>query len=73
MPNYDLDRIGSEEFEHLIQALLKRVVGPGTVTFGAGADGGREATFTGKASYPSPEKAWTGHWIFQAKYHNVRL
>ncbi len=73
MPNYDLERLGSDEFEHLFQALLKKVIGLGTVTFGAGADGAREATFLGRGSYPAPEKGWTGHWIFQAKFHDVRL
>src|SRR5580700_8955180 len=72
MPNYDLDRVGDEEFEHLVQALLKKVIGPGTTTFGAGPDGGREATFSGEAPYPSKQQPWKGQWIFQAKYHNVQ-
>jgi shikimate kinase len=72
MPNYDLGRMGDEQFEHLIQALLKRVIGLGTTTFGAGPDGGREATFSGAAPYPSSQKGWTGSWIFQAKFHNIQ-
>jgi hypothetical protein len=44
MANYDLDRLGDKEFEHLIQALLKKIIGAGTITFGDGPDGGREAT-----------------------------
>lgn len=72
MPNYDLGRIGDEQFEHLIQALLKKVIGPGTTTFGAGPDGGREATFSGPAPYPSPQAGWSGNWIFQAKFHDVQ-
>jgi hypothetical protein len=72
MPNYDLDRLGDQQFEHLVQALLKAVIGPGTITFGPGPDGGREATFSGKAAYPSSRKGWKGEWIFQAKFHNVR-
>lgn len=73
MPNYDLDRLGDKEFERLCQSLLKFVIGSGTITFGEGRDGGREATFSGKAPYPSETDSWEGDWIFQAKYHNVKL
>jgi tetratricopeptide (TPR) repeat protein len=71
MPNYDLDRLGWEEFENLVQALLKEIIGAGTITFGSGPDAAREATFEGRAPYPSPEEQWEGRWIFQAKLHNV--
>lgn len=73
MPNYELDRLGDQEFEHLVQALLKKIIGQGTTTFGDGPDGGRESTFTGSANYPSQTETWNGNWIFQAKFHNTRL
>lgn len=73
MPEYNLEGLGSAEFERLVQSLLKEVIGDGTITFGAGPDGGREATFTGEAPYPSPVERWTGQWIFQAKFHEVSL
>ena len=73
MSNYDLDRLGDQEFEHLVQALLKKIIGAGTTTFGDGPDGGREATYTGSAQYPSQTENWSGNWIFQAKFHNTRL
>jgi hypothetical protein len=73
MANYDLSRLGPQEFEHMVQALLKGAIGSGTTTFGAGQDGAREATFLGTAPYPSPSTQWSGHWIFQAKYHDVAL
>lgn len=72
MPNHDLNNLGDEEFEHLVQALLKKIIGAGTITFGDGPDGGREATYEGKAPYPSAREQWEGKWIFQAKFHNVR-
>jgi hypothetical protein len=37
-----------------------------------GKDGSREATFTGKAPYPSKEEQWDGSWIFQAKFHDIQ-
>lgn len=73
MPRYELNRLGSAEFENLVQALLKNVIGNGTITFGTGPDGGREATFEGSAPYPSETNRWTGSWIFQAKYHDTEL
>jgi len=68
---YALDALGAEEFEHLAQDLVKVVVGNGSVTYGKGPDGGREATFDGVAPYPSASERWRGHWIFQAKYVDV--
>ncbi|MEV1074909.1 NACHT domain-containing protein [Micromonospora parva] len=73
MPEYNLEGLGSAEFERLVQSLLKEVIGDGTITFGAGPDGGREATFTGEAPYPSHAERWSGQWIFQAKFHEVSL
>jgi len=73
MPSYNLNALGSYEFERLCQSLLKAVIGAGTITFGAGPDGGREATYEGRAPYPSPANQWTGRWIFQAKYHDLEL
>lgn len=71
MPRYPLNALGAEELERLVQSLLKQIIGSGTITFGAGADGAREATFEGGAPYPSPDERWSGHWIFQVKYHDV--
>lgn len=71
MQNYDLNRLGDKDFETLIQTLLKHIIGAGTITFGDGPDGAREATFSGKAPYPSANETWEGHWIFQVKFHDL--
>ncbi len=74
MPDYNLEDLGSEKFEHMCQALLKAVLkAPGTITFGSGKDAAREATFNGKLEYPSSEQCWDGHWIFQVKFHDTTL
>ncbi len=73
MPQYRLNSLGPMEFERLSQALLKEVIGSGTITFGQGRDGGREATYTGVAPYPSDRENWAGEWIFQAKFHDTDL
>ena len=71
MTRYNLNALGNTEFEHLFQSLLKKIIGPGTVTFGTGPDGGREATYFGTADYPSLSNRWQGYWIFQAKFHDT--
>ena len=68
MPDYDLSRLSNRSFEHLVQALAARVLGPGIVVFGDGPDGGREATFERKVSYPSSVDGWDGYGVVQAKY-----
>src|SRR6184192_2920808 len=73
MPNYDLNRLGANEFERLCQSLLKEIIGDGVTIFGDGPDGAREATFKGKAPYPSQTEVWDGKWIFQAKFHNTQV
>ena len=68
MPDYDLSRLSNRSFEHLVQALATRVLGPGIVVFGDGPDGGREATFERKLSFPSTVESWDGYGVVQAKY-----
>jgi hypothetical protein len=72
MPKYNLDSLGSQEFERLCQSLVQQIIGPGAKVYGMGSDGAREATFQGKAPYPSTEEQWDGSWIFQAKFHDVQ-
>ncbi|KUF13304.1 NACHT domain-containing protein [Streptomyces silvensis] len=68
--DYDLNRLGEREFEHLTQALAIKVLGPGVEAFGDGADGGREATFEGRVDFPDPDPdgLWEGYGVIQAKF-----
>ncbi len=66
--SYTLNNLGARNFEHLVQALSKKIIGEGVSIFGAGPDGQREATFNGKAPYPSSSDSWEGYWIIQAKF-----
>ena len=68
MPDYDLSRLSPRSFEHLVQALASKVLGPGIVVFGDGPDGGREATFERKVPYPNTADQWDGYGVVQAKY-----
>lgn len=65
---YRISNIGWYNFELLVQTLLKAVIGPGVTSFGGSKDQGRDAAFTGGATFPSTECQWAGQWVFQVKY-----
>lgn len=71
MPKYNLNALEPLEFERICQSLVQQIIGPGSKIYGIGRNGAREATFAGKAPYPSLTEQWDGYWIFQAKYHDV--
>lgn len=68
MGDYSFERFNSRDFEHMIQALSRKVLGNGTIIFGDGPDGQREATFEGKCIFPSEAEQWDGYWVVQAKF-----
>ena len=68
MVDYDLSRLSSRSFEHLIQALAAKVLGPRIMIFGDGPDGGREATFDWRIPFPSIDDGWEGYGVIQAKF-----
>jgi tetratricopeptide (TPR) repeat protein len=64
----DLSGLGPHGFEEMCRALGVRVLGPGIAAFGAGPDGGREASFSGLQQFPNTAVPWNGYGIMQAKY-----
>ena len=66
--DYALSRLSHRSFEHLVQALAVKTIGPGIVVFGDGPDGGREATFERKVAYPDDLDPWDGYGVVQAKF-----
>jgi len=68
MSDYDLSGLSTRSFEKLIQSIASKVLGPGTVTYGDGPDGGREATFEGRMDYPSHADPWDGYCVIQAQF-----
>ncbi|MFF9284336.1 NACHT domain-containing protein [Streptomyces griseosporeus] len=60
---FDLYRLGAREFENLTQVIAVAELGPDVAIYGAGSDGGREAT---------QNEVGDGHYIvLQAKYKEV--
>jgi hypothetical protein len=71
--SYDLTKLNPDSFEHLVNGLAFRVLGPGLTVFGAGSDGGRDGYFEGEAPYPSQADRWSGRWYIQSKFHKPHL
>jgi hypothetical protein len=67
MPDYNLAGLSPGSFEQLVQAVASKTIGPGTVVFGSGPDGGREDTFEGRMDCPSASDPWAGYLVVQAK------
>ncbi|WP_433661626.1 NACHT domain-containing protein [Nocardia sp. CA-128927] len=73
--DYDLRNLGEKQFEHLAQALLVSNLGADIDIYGAGPDGGREATWEGPCTVPENAPnllpgRWDGYNVAQAKYCN---
>ena len=73
MTRYSLNQLGDSNFEALCQAVLLEVISKEVTPFGDGPDGAREATFSGKASYPNDKNSWEGEWVFQVKFHDTEI
>lgn len=74
MPDsYDLSQLDPNTFEHLVNQITLRVLGPGSTGFGPGSDGGRDGYFEGEAPYPSETEHWFGCWYIQSKFHKPHL
>ena len=61
-------RLGDKQFEHLAQALLVKHLGPQIQVFGAGENGGREASWEGPVRESHLPNGWNGYGVTQAKY-----
>ena len=63
--------LSDKQFEDLVCALCRRLLGSGVQSFSEGPDGGRDAKFNGKARLiPSDVDPWQGKIIVQAKHTN---
>lgn len=70
MGHYDLNRMGWQQFEHMLQALAKAELGNGVRPFGSGKDGQRDATFEGRVTFPvGSASSWNGYGVIQVKHH----
>src|SRR5260370_10332318 len=69
--DFELERLGPREFEHLTQGLCIAMLGARTCVFGDGPDGGREATVTGPLTWDGGRgegEVWDEYTVGQAKF-----
>lgn len=72
MPDFDFEHLDDKNFERMAASLCAEHVARGLRIFGTGTDGGREATFEGKAIYPSLTAPWDGYIVVQCKQKQSR-
>ncbi|MDI9312611.1 MAG: hypothetical protein QM535_20545 [Limnohabitans sp.] len=67
--NYQLENLNSEEFEDLVIAICRELLGISCKTFSSGKDGAKDSFFNGTAqNFPSLKNSWSGSFIIQAKH-----
>jgi hypothetical protein len=71
--SFELTRLDTNSFEHMVNSLAMCVLGLGHTGFGPGVDGGRDGYFEGTADYPSKADRWSGRWYIQSKFHADHL
>ena len=65
---YELDRLGPDNFQKMIQSLLMNIAGFQIIAYGDGADGGRDALIQ-NANHEIVEGVWAqGHTVVQMKF-----
>lgn len=68
MRRFPLHELSESEFEDLVVAICREILGVGVTGFAPGPDGGRDAYFEGTANcFPSDTSA-TGKFVIQAKH-----
>jgi hypothetical protein len=73
MIRYPLHDLNCDDFERLVVLICHYILGPATIPFAKGKDGGRDGKFNGKANcIPSQANPWNGKIIIQAK-HTVKM
>ena len=65
---YQLDTLGGDQFENLIQALLIADLGLGVEAWGGSADHGRDAYCASELNFPNRRVTNPGLFVFQAKF-----
>ena len=67
MLRYNLDVLGWDGFENLVQRLLKAHLGLGVECWGGSGDWGRDAYCEASLAYPAKEMS-AGPFVFQCKF-----
>jgi hypothetical protein len=67
--SFPFEDLSDDEFEQLVVAVCRHVLGTGVFSFATGKDGGRDGRFTGTATkFPSAGAPLSGKFVIQAKH-----
>lgn len=66
---YPLYNMNCDDFEAMVVMICNHILGPSTIPFAKGKDGGKDGKFIGRANcIPSETRPWDGKIIIQAKH-----
>lgn len=68
---YELERLGPDNFEHLVQSLLRGSTGNAITIYGAGPDGQREAVIRRREHEPGGHTEKCCRAVVQAKFKSA--
>lgn len=68
MADYNLHGLNTRDFQHLVQAIGRKVISPNVVAFGDGKDGNRDLACKGHTKYPSSSEQWDGYLVVGVKF-----
>src|SRR6476660_8244799 len=68
MADYNLHGLNTRDFQHLIQAIARKVIAAGVTSFGDGKDGARDLAYKGKMDFPSSSHPWDGYLVLGCKF-----
>jgi len=68
---YDFTKFSPQSFERFAQALVVKALGNGVQVYGAGPDGGREASYNGRLEISTHGAQWDGYVVVQAKHRGM--
>lgn len=69
MRRFPIHDLKADEFEDLVLAICRELLGSGVTGFGSGPDGGRDGFFEGTANrFPSDSAPASGKFVIQAKH-----
>jgi len=69
--DYNLHGLNPRDFQHMVQAIARKVISPAVVAHGDGPDGARDFSYSGRTLYPTSAEPWDGYVVGSCKFHQI--